>query len=196
MSEGRVQYGVDEYFQLDETLRPHELVWGYVREVPSPGPPHQDAVFLFTVAWQDHVADHGLGRVSISPMDCVLDRERALVVQPDASFVSTGRAHIITDRVWGAPDLVLEVLSPKPRIGTLDERREWFAAYGVRECWVYDQPARQLDVLRLVGADLPGRPVGAVRERSRFDFHDRIVSSVFPAFDRSCASILTTYLRG
>ena len=103
MSEGRVQYGVDEYFQLDETLRPHELVWGYVREVPSPGPPHQDAVFLFTVAWQDHVADHGLGRVSISPMDCVLDRERALVVQPDASFVSTGRAHVITDRVWVRP---------------------------------------------------------------------------------------------
>jgi Uma2 family endonuclease len=187
MSEGRVRHGVEEYFQQDETLRPQELVWGYVREVPSPGPPHQDAVFLFTVAWQDHVADHGLGRVLIAPMDCVLDRERALVVQPGALFVGTGRAHIITDRVWGAADLVLEVLSPRPRIGTLAERLEWFAAYGVRECWVYDQPARQLDVLRFES--------GAVRERSRFDFHDRIVSSVFPAFDRSCASILTTYLR-
>jgi Uma2 family endonuclease len=184
MSEERVRYGVDEYLRLDETVRPQELVWGHVREVPSPAPPHQDAVFLFMVAWHDHVIERGLGRVLIAPMDCVLDRERALVVQPDALFVSAAREHIITDRVWGAPDLVLEVLSPKPRIGTIEERVGWFAAYGVRECWVYDL-ARELEVITFVD--------GAVSARSRFDFHDRIVSRVFPQFDGSCSSILTSY---
>jgi Uma2 family endonuclease len=183
MSEWRTRYGVDEYLKGEETVRPQELVWGYVREVPSPGPPHQDAVFLFTIAWRNHVMQRELGRVLIAPMDCVLDQARALVVQPDALFVSAAREHIITDRVWGAPDLVLEVLSPRARIGTHAERLEWFAAYGVRECWVYDQPARELEVVSFAN--------GAMAERSRFSFHDRIVSGVFPRFDRSCASILT-----
>ena len=146
MSEVGPRYEVGEYVVQPETLRPQELVWGYVREAPSPAPPHQDAVFLFTMAWHHHIAPRQLGRVLIAPMDCVLDRERALVVQPDALFVSAARAHIVTDRVWGAPDLVLEVLSPRPRIGTLSERLAWFAAYGVRECWVYDQQAGELEI--------------------------------------------------
>ena len=185
MSERRTRYRVNEYLEEEETSRPQELVWGYVREAPSPGPPHQHAVFQFTVAWHEHVAEFALGRVLISPMDCVLERERALVVQPDVLSVSMEGTQIITDRVWGAPDLVLEVLSPKPRIGTLDERLEWFARYGVRECWVYDQFARQLEVIACAE--------GAVKARTPFDFHDRMVSRVFPRFGRSCSSILTSY---
>jgi Uma2 family endonuclease len=185
MSEERTRYRVDEYLEEEETMRPQELVWGYLREAPSPGPPHQDAVLHFTIAWHDHVQGLGLGRVLISPMDCVLDRERALIVQPDALFVATARTHIITDRVWGAPDLVLEVLSPRPRVGTLDERLDWFAAYGVRECWTYDQSARELEVVAFAG--------GILDQRSRFDFHNRIVSRVLPTFEGSCASILTSY---
>ena len=185
MTERQVRYGVPEYMELEETTRPQELVWGYVREAPSPAPPHQDAVFHFAMAWHQHVEERSLGRVLISAMDCVLDRERALVVQPDALFVSAARTHIISDRVWGAPDLVLEVLSPKPRLGTLQERLGWFAAYGVRECWLYRQPARELEVIRFAE--------GAPAETHVFDFRDRIVSSVLPEFDRSCASILTIY---
>ena len=174
---------MNEYLNQEETVRPQELVWGYVRDVASPTPSHQAAVFRFAAAWDDHVTERGLGRVIISPMDCVLDGDRGLIVQPDALFVSGAREQIITDRVWGAPDLVLEVLSPHPRLGTLAERLRWFAAYGVRECWAYHQFARELDVLTFVN--------GAVGERSCFGFHDRIVSRVLPAFDRSCASILT-----
>jgi Uma2 family endonuclease len=182
--EERERYGVEEYLAGEEITRPQELVWGRVREAPSPAPPHQDAVFHFAIAWHQHALEQGLGRVLISAMDCVLDRERALIVQPDALFVSAARTHIITDRVWGAPDLVLEVLSPKPRIGTLDERLDWFATYGVRECWLYHQFARELEVL--------GFEDGGIARRLRFGFHDRIVSKVFPAFDRSCAGILST----
>lgn len=183
--EERTRYGVDEYLEGDVTVSPQELVWGYVREAPSPAPPHQDAVFRFAVAWDDHVREWALGRVIIAPMDCVLDRERGLIVQPDLLFIGAARADIIADRVWGAPDLVLEVLSPKPRIGTLDERLDWYAAYGVRECWLYHQFDRQLEVLNFAHHE-------TVRH-ARFGFHDRIVSRVFPEMDESCASIVTAY---
>ena len=53
-----------------------------------------------------------LGRVAIAPVDVILDRERALVLQPDVLFVATERLGIIRDQVWGAPDLVVEVMSP------------------------------------------------------------------------------------
>ena len=187
MSERRARYGVPEYLQLEETVRPQELVWGYVRDAPSPAPPHQDCVLRFAMAWQQHVEEHSLGRVLISAMDCVLDEDRALIVQPDVLFVGAAREQIIRDRVWGAPDLVLEVLSPKPRIGILQERLQWFAAYGVRECWLYRELDRELELLTFAGS--------GIMERRPFGFHDRIVSDVFPKFDLSCAAILTTYTR-
>jgi Uma2 family endonuclease len=183
MSERRVRYGVPEYLELEETTQPQELVWGYVRDAPSPEPRHQNAVLDFAIAWREHVQDHQLGVVIISAMDCVLDRDRALIVQPDLLFVSEPRLYIVTDRVWGAPDLVLEVLSPKPRIGTLTERLGWFAEYGVKECWLYHQFDRALEVIEF--------EAGKEVSRRRFEFHDRIVSKLWPLFDRSCAAILT-----
>ena len=88
MSEQRVRYGVAEYLELEETTQPQELVWGYVRDAPSPEPRHQNAVLDFAIAWREHVQEHQLGVVIISAMDCVLDSDRALIVQPDLLFVS------------------------------------------------------------------------------------------------------------
>jgi hypothetical protein len=47
-------------------------------------------------------------------------------------FISKRRQHIISDHIWGAPDLVVEVMSPHPRIGKLDERIGHFSQYGRR----------------------------------------------------------------
>ena len=182
MSERPEPFGVSDYLQQEETNRPQELRWGVVRDAPSPAPLHQHALLDFAYAWKKHTVRHQPGQVIIAPMDCVFDRERALIVQPDLLFVSRAREHIITDRVWGAPDLVLEVLSPHPRLGTLAERLEWFARYGVKECWLYHQPQRTLDVLSFDG--------GVETARRRFQFEERIVSPLWPTFDRSCADVL------
>jgi Uma2 family endonuclease len=182
MSERRERFGVAEYLALEETVHPQELVWGMVRDAPSPAAPHQHTLLDFAFAWRCHAGVHQLGPVFIAPLDCVLDREGGLVVQPDLLFVSKERRHLVTDRVWGAPDLVLEVLSPEPRIGSLSERLGWFARYGVKECWLYHQPQRELDVIVF--------EAGAEAARSRFAFDERITSSVWPHFERSCADIL------
>lgn len=94
-------------------------------------------------------------------MDVILDCERDLVVQPDLSFVSAERDEIVGDKILGPPDLVVEVLSPNPRIGTLDEPVGWFARYGVRECWLIDIVRREMVVLSFEGGRITTRALAA-----------------------------------
>ena len=42
-------------------------------------------------------------KIGYSPLDVILDAERALIVQPDLFFISNERSHILMDRVRGAP---------------------------------------------------------------------------------------------
>jgi Uma2 family endonuclease len=97
-------------------------------------------------------------------------------------FISNDRQHILTDRVRGAPDLVIEILSPKPRVGRLREHLEWFARYDVRECWLYHQLERRLEVLTFAN--------GEITSRESFDDRTVIRSEVLPNFGRAVASIV------
>jgi Uma2 family endonuclease len=170
----------DEYLRMPETRLPQELVHGVVRDAPAPTPGHQDVVGRFHVALVRHLEEHPVGRVWLSPIDVVLDVARHLVVQPDLILLTNRRLHLVSDRVWGAPDLVIEVMSPAPRIGTLDERLRWFADYGVRECWLVHQCAEELDVLAFDGG----------RTARRFQADEPLHSIVLPEFRRTLASIL------
>jgi len=172
----------NEYARTPETLLPQELVYGLLRDAPAPAPGHQSAVLRFLIALVEHVEPRRLGRVWPSPIDVVLDRDRGLVVQPDVIVVSNERLGIVTDRVWGAPDVVIEVLSPEPRIGRLDERIGWFAQYGVRECWLLHQEDRALELLQFEG--------GVLVNRRWFRAETPVTSRVLPDFNLSLEQIL------
>ena len=173
---------VDEYFRTPETLLPAELVYGALRVAESPSVRHQQAVGAFYLALSHHLRARRLGHVLLSPMDVVLDYERALIVQPDLLFVSTARAHILKRRVLGAPDLVLEVLSPNPRIGSLQERIDWFAAYGVQEIWLLHQTSELFEIVSVE----EGRPIRS----EPVDYNHPIRSQVLPAFTSTVNDIL------
>lgn len=146
---------VKTYLSGEETMRPQELVYGVLREPPAPNYGHQRSVLRLAELLGQHVRAGNLGRVCISPIDVVLDRDRALVVQPDVVFVSNDRMHIIQDRIWGAPDLVVEVLSPGTARRDRTVKLEWYRTYGVRECWLVDLSARQIEILDLSGVPAP-----------------------------------------
>ena len=174
---------VEDYFtKTPYALRPTELVHGVVRVADSPSPRHQSAVAVLCRALDAHVRKRALGRMWLSPLDVVLSERLALIVQPDLFFVSNERKAIVTDRVRGAPDLVIEVLSPDPRIGSAGERVRWFAENGVRECWLVHQDTRSVTVIEY-------RDLHEVR-RSTFDHHEPIASAVLPEFRPSLDEIL------
>jgi Uma2 family endonuclease len=173
---------VDEYFRTPETLRPAELAYGILRVADAPTPRHQQAVAQLFVALRTHVLERGLGHVWLSPLDVVLDARRSLIVQPDLMFIAHNREWIIRDRVRGAPNLVVEVLSPNPRIGNTNEHLEWFAKYGVGECWLVHEDQKRLVVVTFAG--------GRVHERRLMGLKDPIVSTVLPDFSLSLDTIL------
>jgi Uma2 family endonuclease len=138
-----------EYLQTAESMRVQELIYGKLRVEESPHFRHQNLLLELAVLMRVFVGQHKLGVVCIAPQDVILDPARALILQPDLMFISKHRLEIISDHVWGAPDLVVEVMSPHPRIGKLDERLRHFAQYGVKECWLVHQLSREIEVLRL-----------------------------------------------
>jgi Uma2 family endonuclease len=140
---------VEDYFSLPESLRPMELVYGYVREPAAPRYGHQSVVTHLAALLDQHVRERNLGQVCVSPVDVVLDKEAALVVQPDIVFVATSHLDRIKDRLWGAPDLVVEVLSPKTAGRDRTTKLGWYARYGVAECWLVDAQHRSVEVVEL-----------------------------------------------
>jgi Uma2 family endonuclease len=148
----------------------------------APSPRHQSAVADLFRALDAHVTEHALGEMWLAPLDVILDAARALVVQPDLMFVANERSSIVSDRVLGPPDLVIEVLSPSARIGRTEEHLEWLARYGVRECWLVHLERRDVTVVPLADRREDGRRV--------FAGADPIASGVLPRFDRSLTSML------
>ncbi len=138
-------FTVAEYLETDETSRRRELVHGELREPPAPTYGHQAVVTRLVALFHTHVERHRLGHVCVSPLDVILDAERDLILQPDIVFVSSERAGIIRDRIWGAPDLVVEVLSPSNRGYDRMVKRELYERLGVAHYWIVDPGAEDRD---------------------------------------------------
>lgn len=175
---------VDQYLNTGETLQRQELRYGWrVCEPASPSFFHQIIVGRLHVALDAHVRAIGAGVVVASPLDVILDRARALVVQPDILFVAAARSAICHDVVEGAPDLVVEVLSQGTRRHDATTKLEWYRQYGVREYWLVDPIGQTIDVRVL-----------AVGDGRRFEDSEGIVSWVLPGLSLTPAAIFAPRL--
>jgi Uma2 family endonuclease len=167
---------LSEYLAMPESALPSELAFGQWRVADAPFTPHQRLVGDLHLALAPFVRERRLGEVFLAPFDVILDKDRALVVQPDLLFVSTARSAIVLDHIYGAPDLVIEILSPNPRVGRLHDKLAWYATYGVDECWIVHERPRRIEVLEF--AD------GKIASRRTYGATERLTSRVLPGFDR------------
>ncbi len=175
----------NEYLTLPETVTPQELAFGVMHVRESPSAQHQRMVAQLFLALHAHLRSQPCGEVWLAPLDVILDEGRALVVQPDLFVVTGGTKCVVDARVWGPPDLVIEILSPQSRVGDVRDRIQWFAEYGVRECWITHLSDRAVAVIAF--AD------GGIRSRRRYERGEPVRSDVLPAFDASFDSIVGGY---
>lgn len=138
----------EEFMRLPEERTRCELISGWVVREPAPGYRHQSAVGnLYGLLW-NHVRQGARGTVLPGPFDAVLSREH--VVQPDISYVSRERGHLLTARhLEGPPDLAVEVLSPRSARKDRVWRLAQYARAGVRECWIVDPQQETIEVFVL-----------------------------------------------
>ena len=134
-------YRVADYLSLpDEPAC--ELISGRLYVSPSPNLAHQLVVaHLLTVMYR--LAEQTGGLAVAAPMDVALAEHS--VVQPDVIYVSPARRWILQDRIVGAPDLVIEVLSGSTARRDRGEKMRLYASSGVSEYWLVDPLARQVE---------------------------------------------------
>ena len=106
-----------------------EIINGKASTSPAPELFHQRWAGQLYFAIQSYVDAGKLGEVFFAPVDVVLDERN--VVQPDLVFVSTANAGLLERRgIMGAPDLVVEILSPTSLRRDRCDKRELYAASG------------------------------------------------------------------
>jgi len=92
-----------------------------------------------------HADAHKLGIILAAPLDVFLDEGN--VLQPDILFVSTARAGFLAENgVHGAPDLVVEILSPSSAERDLNQKRRLYDQAGVAEYWIVDPKQRRISI--------------------------------------------------
>ena len=123
-----------------------ELLNGELVMSPSPTEIHQYILGQLYLRLGAFIYGRNLGKVYFSPFDVVLSD--ADVVQPDLLFVSNERSEIITpDNIQGAPDLVVEILSPATAERDRTLKLDLYAQHGVQEYWIVDPDARTIMLL-------------------------------------------------
>ena len=141
----KAKFTYEDYANLPGDER-YELIDGELILVASPSEIHQ-AILLNLVLLVQSV-HNGLGRLYIAPFDVVLTDTD--VVQPDLLFVSNERLDIITAaNIQGAPDLVVEILSPSTSRLDRTRKRDLYERHQVKEMWLVDPAESKMWVLLL-----------------------------------------------
>ena len=167
----------DDYAAIDDDRR-YQVLEGELVVTPSPNRRHQRLVLRLARALADFADASGTGEAFMAPFDVVLRAERpATVLQPDVMYVTRDRADVVTAaNVQGAPDVVVEVLSPSnARLDTVRKYR-LYASYGVREYWMVPLEFDRIEVVRLGEDGAFGRP-------ALFLPGDMLTSPVLPGFE-------------
>ena len=149
-TEAAVKLTYEDYANIPSDER-YELIDGELILAATPNEIHQRvSKKLLWLLMQ--VEESGFGWVYHAPFDVIFSDTD--VVQPDLMFISKERADIITPaNVQGAPNLVVEVLSPSTAQRDWTQKRDLYAKYGVRELWLVAPDARLAWVMALTDGE-------------------------------------------
>lgn len=146
----KIKLTYEDYLTTPDDKR-YELLDGELILAPAPRTTHQRTLLELALNVGRHVKDHDLGEVFTAPTDVYLTDTD--IAQPDLLFISRDRAGVITElNIQGAPDLVVEVLSPSTAERDRGYKRALYAQHGVKEYWMAGVESATITVL-LLGED-------------------------------------------
>lgn len=140
-------YTYEDYRKLPEGA-PYQLIGGMLIMTPSPSTYHQIISMKLEVKLAVFVMEKDLGLVLYAPIDVYLNETNTY--QPDILFIAKDRQSIIgPDKINGAPDLVIEILSPSTAYYDLRKKFKVYEKSGVKEYWIIDPEEQSVEVFTL-----------------------------------------------
>ena len=142
-----IKFTVKDYMSIQDDKR-YELIEGELVVVPSPSINHQRILGRLFRELSEFVENKQLGEVLMAPLDVVFSDHD--ILQPDILFVSKERAYInAPGSIRGAPDLVVDILSPSTEQRDRTVKSTIYARHGVREYWLVSLEEPSVEVLSL-----------------------------------------------
>lgn len=143
-------YTIEDYFAIPDDIRV-ELIDGVIYDMAAPTFDHQKIAGEIHRQIANYILDNnGQCEAGMSPIDVQLDCDDKTMVQPDV-LILCNQEKIQKGRVFGAPDFVLEVISPSTKRKDYFKKLEKYENAGVREYWILDPYKKQLLVFFFEG---------------------------------------------
>lgn len=140
----REVYTYADYTLLPEGA-PYQLIGGKLVMTPAPSTYHQIICMRLELKFANFVTEKNLGLVLFAPVDVYFEERECY--QPDIIFIARERFSIIEPaKVNGAPDLVVEILSPSTGYYDLKKKARTYARHGVKEYWLVDPEDKSIEV--------------------------------------------------
>jgi Uma2 family endonuclease len=138
-----------DYLDLPDDGYRYEVIWGELYMTPAPNTGHQLTSGELEFALREFVKKNDLGIVLDAPCDVLLE-PGGTPVEPDILFIAKERRHIITHQnVKGAPDLIVEILSPANPEHDRERKFKLYQESNVAEYWIVDPDARTIEIFTL-----------------------------------------------
>ena len=149
------EYTVDDFYAMPDDWR-GELIDGVIYDMSSPTTVHQMICFEIGFQLRTKIENNEGDCIPFAaPLDVQLDCDDRTMVEPDV-IVVCDREKLKQKNVFGAPDLVMEVLSPSTRMRDLTLKLNKYMQAGVREYWTIDAEKERILVYKSEGEDLIG----------------------------------------
>ncbi|HSQ20616.1 MAG TPA: Uma2 family endonuclease [Blastocatellia bacterium] len=162
----------------------YEVIEGELFVSRSPSLTHQRVSGNFFHSLKTYLVENPIGEILATPG--VIFSELSGVI-PDLVFVSHERRNEIAsgDRITGAPDLVIEIVSPGVENERRDRlaKRQLYGKHGVKEYWIVDFEKRTVEVYVLQGPTLALKSV--------LSEHDEVTSTVLPGYFGKVGALLS-----
>ena len=151
------KYTIYDYFHFPDDRPRCELIDGIIYDMTSPTLHHQWVLTQLGREFSNYIDEHnGDCRAFVAPLDVTPDpADIYTIVQPDVMIICD-RSLLEGKYCEGAPDLVVEILSPSTRRKDLTIKTAKYASAGVREYWIVDIDAERVLVYDFAHGDRIG----------------------------------------
>lgn len=136
---------LEEYENLPSNVRA-EVFDGQIYDMASPSQEHQTISMELSVVLNQYIRrNNGSCKVFAAPFDVKLSDNPLVIVQPDLMIICD-KDKLDGKRCNGAPDFIIEIISPGNASDDYIKKLYYYQKYGVREYWIIDPTTQRVFV--------------------------------------------------